>query len=55
MRPSVDIVLRLPKHVKLDSVNVGSLKLDENWPVTVFENHQRIDELPLKVARRKYA
>ncbi len=55
MKRSVVFDLHIPKHVRIDSVNITSIPLDENWMVSVREDHATIDELPLKIARRKFA
>jgi hypothetical protein len=52
MREPVTYVLRLPKHVKIDSVDITSIPIDESWLVAVKENHQTIAETTLKNARR---
>ena len=55
MTRSVVFDLHIPKNVRIDSVDVRSIPLDESWMVSVRENHTTIDELPLRIARRKYA
>jgi len=55
MRKSVTFELHLPKRVRVDSVAIGTIPLDESWIVTVREGHMRVGDMPLGVARRKFA
>ena len=53
-RKEIEIVVRLPKEFRIDSINTSSIPLDENYIVTVRENHRNIGEMKLKDARRKF-
>jgi hypothetical protein len=50
----VEIVVRLPKEYIIESLGTESIPLDENFMVTLRENHKNIGEMKLKDARRKY-
>jgi hypothetical protein len=52
MKPPVVYELRLPKSVKIDSVNIKSIPIDESWIVAVRENHTTISETAIRNARR---
>ena len=52
MRRSVTYELRLPKTVKIDSVDIKSIPIDESWLVAVRENHAKIAETSIKNARQ---
>lgn len=54
MRKGIEFEVRLPRGVRLKDIRVNSIPLDESWETTVRENHQNIDKLPLRAARRKY-
>jgi hypothetical protein len=53
-RKKVVITVRLPKEFEIASLETSSIPLDENYMVTVRENHRNIIEMRLKDARRKY-
>ncbi len=53
-RKKVEIVVRLPKEFKIESLDVTSIPLDENSMVTIREGHRNIGEMKLKHARQKY-
>jgi hypothetical protein len=53
-RKEVEIFVRLPKEFKIGSLDSGSIPLDENYMVTIRENHRNVGEMRLKDARRKY-
>ena len=53
-RGEIEIVVRLPKEFRIDSLNMSSIPLDDNYMVTVRENHRNIGEMKLKDARRKF-
>jgi hypothetical protein len=54
MKRSVVFDLHIPKTVRIDSINITSIPLDDSWIVSIRENHATIGEMPLGVARRKY-
>jgi hypothetical protein len=54
MKRSVVFDLHIPKTVRIDSINITSIPLDDSWIVSVRENHATIGEMPLGIARRKY-
>jgi hypothetical protein len=56
MRPrkEIELVVRLPKEFRIDSLATNSIPLDENLMVTIRENHRNLGEMKLKDARRKY-
>ena len=53
-RKEIEIVVRLPKEFRIDSLNTSSIPLDDNYMVTVREGHRNIGEMKLKDARRKF-
>ena len=53
-RKKVVITVRLPKEFEITSLETSSIPLDENYMVTVRENHRNIIEMKLKDARRKF-
>jgi hypothetical protein len=53
-RKEIEIVVRLPKEFRIDSLGTSSIPLDENFMVTIREGHRNIGEMKLKDARRKY-
>ena len=48
-----EFYLRLPKHVKIDDINIKSIPIDESWLVAVTEGHRTITETSIKNARDK--
>ena len=55
MRRTISFELHLPKTVKVDSVAIGNIPIDDAWRVTVRENRVRVGEMSLAAARRKFA
>ena len=53
-RKEIEIVVRLPKEYRIESLGTQSIPIDENFIVTIRENHKNIGEMKLKDARRKY-
>jgi len=53
-RKEIEIVVRLPKEFRIDSINTSSIPLDDNYMVMIRENHRNIGEMKLKDARRKF-
>jgi hypothetical protein len=53
-RKEIEIVVRLPKEFRIDSLNTQSIPLDDGLMVTIRENHRNIGEMKLRDARRKY-
>ena len=53
-RKEIEIVVRLPKEFRIDSLGTESIPLDENLMVTIRENHRNVGEMKLKDARRKF-
>ena len=53
-RKEIEIVVRLPKEFRIESLGTETIPLDENLIVTIRENHRNIGEMKLKDARRKY-
>ena len=53
-RAEIEIVVRLPKEFRIDSLGTDSIPLDENLMVTIRENHRNVGEMKLKDARRKF-
>jgi hypothetical protein len=53
-RKEIEIVVRLPKEFRIDSLNTSSIPLDDNYVVTIREGHRNIGEMKLKDARRKF-
>jgi hypothetical protein len=53
-RKEIEIVVRLPKEFRIESLDTTSIPLDENSMVTIRENHRNIGEMRLKDARRKF-
>lgn len=53
-RKEIEIVVRLPKEFRIDSLGTKSIPLDENFIVTIRENHRNVGEMKLKDARRKF-
>ena len=53
-RKEIEIVVRLPKEFRIDSLGTKSNPLDENFIVTIRENHRNVGEMKLKDARRKF-
>jgi len=53
-RAEIEIVVRLPKEFRIESLGTDSIPLDENFVVTIRENHRNVGEMKLKDARRKY-
>jgi hypothetical protein len=53
-RKEIEIVVRLPKEYRIDSLGTDSIPLDENFMVTIRENHRNVGEMKLKDARRKF-
>jgi hypothetical protein len=53
-RKEIEIVVRLPKEFRIDTLNTSSIPLDDNYMVTIREGHRNIGEMKLKDARRKY-
>jgi hypothetical protein len=53
-RKEIEIVVRLPKEYRIDSLGTDSILLDENFMVTIRENHRNVGEMKLKDARRKF-
>lgn len=53
-RGEIQIVVRLPKSFKIESLNTNSIPLDENYMVTVREDSRLVGDMTLKEARRKF-
>jgi hypothetical protein len=53
-RREIEIVVRLPKEFRIDSLGTDTIPLDENLIVTIRENHRNVGEMKLKDARRKF-
>lgn len=54
VRNRVTYELRLPKTVRIDSVDIKSIPIDESWVVSVRENHAKVAETSMKNARDKF-
>lgn len=55
MKKGITFELHIPKTVRVDSVEITSIPLDDTWDVTVREGQRTIGKMPLVAARRKYA
>ncbi len=53
-RKEIEIVVRLPKEFRIESLGTKTIPLDENLIVTIREDHRNIGSMKLKDARRKY-
>ncbi len=53
-RKEIEIVVRLPKEFRIDSLGTECIPLDETLIVTIRENHRNVGEMKLKDARRKF-
>ncbi len=53
-RRVVQYEVRLPKGYILDDLNTKTIPLDEEFMVTIRENHRNLGEMKLRDARRKY-
>lgn len=53
-RKEIEIVVRLPKEFRIESLGTQTIPLDENLIVTIRENHRNVGEMKLKDARRKF-
>ena len=54
MRKPIVYELRLPRTVRIESVDIKSIPIDESWLVAVRENHATIAETSMKNARFKF-
>ena len=53
-RKEIEIVVRLPREFKIDSINTSSIPLDDNLTVIIREGHRNVGEMKLRDARRKF-
>jgi hypothetical protein len=53
-RKEIEIIVRLPKEFRIESLGTATIPLDENLMVTIRENHRNVGEMKLKDARRKF-
>jgi hypothetical protein len=53
-RKEIQIVVRLPKSYKIDSLSANSIPLDENFMATVRENGRYVGDMTIREARRKF-
>ena len=53
-RKEIEIVVKLPKEFRIESLGTNTIPLDENLMVTIRENHRNVGEMKLKDARRKF-
>ena len=53
-RKEIEIVVRLPKEFRIESLGTETIPLDENLIVIIREDHRNVGSMKLKDARRKY-
>jgi hypothetical protein len=53
-RKQIQIIVRLPKVYKIESLDTNSIPLDENFIATVREDGRLIGDMTLKRAREKF-
>jgi hypothetical protein len=54
MRRSLEYRLQLPKHVRLDDVDIKSLTIDDSWRVQVKEGDRTLGEMSFGTAKAKF-
>jgi hypothetical protein len=53
MKRSLEYRLQLPKTVRIDDVDIGSIPIDDSWRVTVKDGDRKIGEMSMGAARAK--
>ena len=54
MRRSLEYRLQLPKHVRIDDVDIKSITIDDSWPVLVKEGDRTVGSMSFGAAKEKF-